>query len=334
MTTNAMRRRSFITLLGVSASAWPLAAGAQQPERVRRIGVLTALPENDPENQARLAAFHQGLERLGWTIGRNVRIDYRATVENPERARSGAAELLALQADIILANGSLAAQVLQQATRTVPVVFTSVSEPVAQGFAASLARPGGNMTGFSNLEPTIGAKWLELLKDIAPRVARVALLFNPDNPPVTLFARSAEAAAQKFAIELAVSPVRELAGIEGVITRLGEAPGGGLILPSDSFVLSHRQRIIELATRHQLPMISSARNFADDGGLVSYGIDQIDQFRQAAAYVSRILRGEMPADLPVQQPVKFALVINMKTAKALGLTVPLTLQVAADEMIE
>ncbi len=334
MRLNYLMRREFITLLS-SALAWPLAARAQQPDGARRIGVLMAVPENGADSQARVTTFQKGLEKLGWTVGRNLEIDYRWGMFDVERARVAATDLLRLAPDVILANGTAALAAAQQATRTVPIVFTVVSEPLAQGFIQSLARPGGNITGFTNLEPTVGAKWLELLKEIAPGVTRVALIFNPEVTPIAIaLSHSAEAAAQKFAVEPIVAPVHRPAEIESVITMLAREPGGGLILPVDTFSTAHRKLIVELAARYRLPAVYGFRYFAAEGGLISYGIHVLDQFLQAAAYVDRILRGERPADLPVQQPTKFELVINLKTAKALGLDIPPKLLALADEVIE
>jgi putative ABC transport system substrate-binding protein len=330
-----MRRRDFITLLGGAAVAWPLTTHAQQAERVRRIGVLIVLSENDSQSQGRITAFQQGLEKLGWTVGRNLAIDYRWGVSDPERARAATAELLSLAPDLILANALSAARGAQQATRTVPIVFTGVSEPVAQGLVASLARPGGNTTGFTNLEPSVGGKWLELLKEIAPRVTRVAVIFNPASASIAAqFVRSVESAGVKLGLETVEARVHELAEIEAVVTRLGREPGVGLIFPPDTFTGFHHKLIVELAARYRLPAIYPFQYFAAAGGLVSYGSDVTDQFRRAASYVDRIFRGEKPADLPVQQPTKFEFVINLKTAASLGLSVPQTLLVAADEVIE
>ena len=330
-----MKRREFITLLGGAAAAWPLAARAQQPDRVRRIGVLMVLAESDSQSQRRITAFQEGLEKLGWTVGRNLAIDYRWGVSDPEAARATTSELLSLAPDLILANAISALRGAQQATHTVPIVFTGVSEPVAQGFVASLARPGGNTTGFTNLEPSVGGKWVELLKDIAPRVTRVAVMFNPASTSIAAqFVDSVEEAAVKFGLETVEARVHAFAEIEAVLTRLGSAPGVGLILPPDTFTGFHHKAIVELAARYRLPAIYPFGYFAAAGGLVSYGPDVTDQFRRAATYVDRIFRGEMPGDLPVQQPTKFEFVINLRAAKALGLTVPDKLVVAADEVIE
>jgi putative ABC transport system substrate-binding protein len=330
-----MRRRQFITLLGGSAAAWPLGARAQQPDKTRRIGVLIQLAESDPEGQARVAAFREGLQKLGWRVGGNLQIDYRWGTSNDERARAAAGELLKLAPDVMLANSSVALRAVQQATRSVPIVFTTVIEPVAQGFVASLAHPGGNTTGFSYLESSVGGKWLDLLKEIAPRVTRVAFMFNPERGPYNVgVSRFAGEAAKKFAVQYVAAPVHEVAEIESVMKMLGREPGGGLIVAPDAFTVTHSKLIIGLAAHYGLPAVYAEGNFVTEGGLVSYGANYVDHFRQAAAYVDRILRGEKPADLPVQQPSKFDLVINLKTAKALGLDVPLHLQQLADEVIE
>jgi putative tryptophan/tyrosine transport system substrate-binding protein len=328
-----VHRRSFITLLGASAVGWPLAARAQQRGRVRWIGVLTLSPESDQREA--IAAFEQSLEKLGWAVGRNLAIDYRWGVTDLEKARSAVAQVLRLTPDVILTNGGPALVAAQQATGTVPIVFTGISEPVERGFVASLARPGGNTTGFTNLEATMGGKWLELLKEIAPRVTRVTAMFNPQSSgSAVLFLHSIEAAAQKLAVEVVAAHVHDPAEIDAAVTALARQPGAGLMLLPDGFNSAHRRQIIDLTVRYRLPAITSGGSFAAAGGLMTYGLAPLDSFRRAAAYVDRILRGEKPSDLPVQQPVKFELVINMKTAKALGLTVPLTLQVAADEVIE
>jgi ABC-type uncharacterized transport system substrate-binding protein len=329
-----VRRRQFITLLG-GAAAWPLVARAQQSDRVRRIGVLMAGRESDQQSGSRITAFQQGLEKLGWAVGRNLAIDYRWSASDFERARAAATELLSLAPDLIVANALSAARAAQQATRTVPIVFTGVSEPVAQGLVASLARPGGNTTGFTNLEPSVGGKWVELLKEVAPRVARVSVMFNPTSASIAAqFVHSIEAAGAKLDLKTVEARVHELAEIEAVMTRLGREPGNGLIFPLDTFTALHHKLIVELAARHRLPAIYPFGYYAAAGGLVSYGADVTDQFRRSAAYVDRILRGEAPGDLPVQQPTKFEFVINLKTAKALGLDVPPTLVAIADEVIE
>jgi ABC-type uncharacterized transport system substrate-binding protein len=327
------KRREFFKILG-GAAAWPHAALAQQPERSMRIGVLMVLAENDPQSHARVAALQQGLEKLGWTVGRNLAIDYRWGVSDVEQARAVASELLSLAPDLIVANAVSAARGAKLATRTVPIVFTGVSEPVTQGFVASLARPGGNITGFTNFEPGIGGKWVELLKEIAP-VMRIVVMFNPASTSAAeQFIRSIEVAAAKFRLETIEARVHEAAEIEPVLTKLGHEPGFGLVLPPDSFTGFHHKLIIELAGRFRLPAIYPFRYFADAGGLISYGPDVTDQFLRAAGYVDRIFRGEAPGDLPVQQPTRFELVINLKTARALGIDVPPTLLASANEVIE
>jgi putative ABC transport system substrate-binding protein len=333
-----MRRREFITLLGGAAFAWPFAAGAQQPDHARRIAVLMTPAADDAEGQVRLTAFKEGLETLGWAVGRNLQIDYRWGMDrgmDAGGARAVTLELLRRPPDVFLVNSGGALAALQQTTRTVPIVFVVVSEPVERGVVAGLAHPGGNITGFSNLEPTVGSKFLELLKEIAPGVTRFAVMFNPETSPVAkLFFQSTEAAAQRFAVQAVMAPVRDPAEIEVVMSKLGGAPGGGLIVPPGGFTTFHHKPIVELAARFRVPAIYSHRFFASEGGLLSYGADGTDLFRRAAAYIDRILRGEKPADMPVQQPTKFEFVINLKTAKALGITIPPTLLSRADEVIE
>ena len=330
-----IQRREFITLLGGAAAAWPLVARAQQGERMRRVGLLIQFTESDPQGQARIAAFREELQKRGWRIGSNLQIDYRWAVSNDELARSAAVELLELTPDVISANSTVPLRAVQQATRTVPIVFTTIIEPIGQGFVSSLAHPGGNTTGFSYLVVSIGGKWMDLLKDIAPRVVRVACMFNPQRGPYSVgISYFAQEAAQRLGLQYVAAPVFEPAQIEPAIAPLAHEPNAGLIISPDAFTVTHRQQIIALAARYQLPAIYSERNFAADGGLVSYGPDYVDHFRQAASYVDRILRGEKPADLPVQQPSKFYLAINLKTANALGLEVPPTLLARADEVIE
>jgi putative tryptophan/tyrosine transport system substrate-binding protein len=331
---SGIRRREFL-LLGGGAAAWPLAGRAQQAERIRRIGVLLQFSESDLAGQARIAAFGEELQKLGWSIGGNLQIDYRWAVSNEERARSAAAELLERTPDVISANSTLHLRAVQQATRTVPIVFTTIIEPVGQGFVASLAHPGGNTTGFSYLEVSIGGKWMNLLKEIAPRITRVACMFNPQRGPYSVgISHFAEEAAQSVGVQYVAASVFEPTQIEAAITTLAHEPNGGLIVSPDAFTVTHRQQIITLAARFRLPTIYSERNFVIEGGLVSYGADYVDQFRQAASYVDRILRGAKPADLPVQQPSKFYLAINLKTAKALGIEIPPTVLARADEVIE
>jgi putative ABC transport system substrate-binding protein len=327
-------RREFIAALGGAAFAWPLAARAQS-DRVRRIGALMAASDNDPEAQPWVTAFQQGLEKLGWTVGRNLRIDYRWTGGNVERGRTMAAELIAMTPDVLLAGNTPTLAALQQATRTIPIVFVLVSDPVGPGFVANLAHPGGNVTGFVTVEPSLGGRWLQLLKQVAPGVGRVAFMFNPEAAPYAgLFTRPAEAAAQSLGVHLISSPVHNAAEIEGAITELAREPGGGLIAGFDITTIVHRKLLIALAAKHRLPALYSYRFFATDGGLISYGIKITDQYRLAVGYVDRILRGEKPADLPVQAPTKFELVINLKTAKALGLEIPPNMLAIADEVIE
>jgi len=324
----------------LGAAALALAAFAQQ--RVRRLGVLIQYAESDPEGQIRLAGFREELHKLGWTVGDNLRIEYRWAVSNEERARSSASELLELAPDVILANSTLPLRAVEQATHTVPVVFTTIIDPVGQGFVASLAHPGGNVTGFSYLDVSVGGKRMDLLKEIAPRTTHIACMFNlacmfnPERGPygarISLSAQ--EAAKKQLDVQFAAAPVLEPSQVEPVVTALARDPNGGLIVSPDAFTVTHRDQIVALAARYRLPAIYAERNFATGGGLVSYGANYVDHFRQAASYVDRILRGAKPADLPVQQPSKFYLVINLKTTKALGLDIPPTLLALADEVIE
>jgi ABC-type uncharacterized transport system substrate-binding protein len=329
------RRRQFITLLG-GAVAWPLAARAQQPDRMRRMGVLMGFAESDRERQAMVAAFREELQKLGWAEGRNIRIDYRwAIPDDAEAMQRFAKELVALQPDLILSHSTPTTAAVLQQTRAIPIVFGAVADPVGSGFVASFPRPGGNVTGFSNLEPAMAGKWLELLKEIAPRVARVAFLFNPATATYyEYFLTPFKAAATTFAVEAVAAPVRDKSELETVIAAQARAPNGGLIVMTDSFLLAHRAEIISLAARYGLPAVYPFRFFTEVGGLLSYGSDLIDNFRRAATYADRILKGTMPSELPVQAPVKFELIINLKTAKALGLDVPTTLLLRANEVIE
>jgi putative tryptophan/tyrosine transport system substrate-binding protein len=333
-----MRRREFITLLGGAAAAlvsWPLVAGAQQRERMRRIGMLMHLAADDLEGQARIAAFLQGLQERGWSVGRNVRIDYRWAVGDAERSRKYAAELVALAPDAILAAGGAVVAPLLQATRTVPIVFVQTPDPVGAGFVASLARPGGNATGFSIFEFGISGKWLELLKEIAPRVTRAAVVRDLALAAGSGQLGAIQSVAPSFGVELSPIDVRGADEIEHAITAFARSStNSGLIVTGSALATVHRDLIIALAARHRLPAVYPVRVFATGGGLISYGPDSIDPYRQAAGYVDRILRGEKPADLPVQTPTKYELVINLKTAKALGLEVPPTLLARADEVIE
>jgi ABC-type uncharacterized transport system substrate-binding protein len=328
-----MKRREFITLLGGAAASWPLAGRAQQFEPLRRIGVLMTTAD-DREGRRRLSAFREGLEKRGWAEGKNISIDVNWSVSDPERTRSVVNELIGRAPDLILASGTPATSALHRARAAIPVIFTVVSEPIEQGFVQSLAHPGGNITGFANLEPSLGGKWIELLKEIAPNVTRVAIIFNPQAAPAAIvMSRSADEAAEKLAIELVRSPVHGPAEIESAITGLRRQTDGFIMLPDTSLNI-HRKLIVELASRSQLPAVYPFSYLVTEGGLASYGIDLADSFRQAAVYVDRIFHGEKPADLPVQQPTKFDLAINLKTAKALGLIVPPTLLARADEVIE
>jgi ABC-type uncharacterized transport system substrate-binding protein len=328
-----MRRRKFITLLG-GAAAWPLAARAQQSQRVRRIGVLMNLAADDPEGQARLAAFLQGLQEAGWAVGRNVRVDIRWGASDTDLMRRQAADLVALAPDVLLASANQAIRPLHRATQTIPIVFTAVTDPVAGGLVQSLARPGGNVTGFTSAEFGMSAKWLELLKDLAPRVTRAAVLFEADNPPAIAQFSAIQAVAPSFGVELIPVGLRDAGEIERAVAAFARVANGGLIVTRTTEAIMHRGSIIALAARHRLPAVYPLRVFVADGALISYGPDIVDQYRRAAGYVDRILKGEKPADLPVQAPTKYELVVNLKTAKALGLDVPPTLLARADEVVE
>jgi len=329
-----IRRRAFITLIGGAAATWPLAARAQQGERVRRIGVLLPAAADDPEWQARVGAFLQALALLGWTIGRNVRIDTRWATTNDGEIRRHAAELAALAPDVILAGGTTPAGPLLQATRTVPIVFTLGVDPVGAGFVDSLARPGGNATGFMSYEFSMGGKWLELLKQIAPGVTRVAVLRDATLAAAMSLFAAMQAVAPSLGVEVIPVNMRNAGEIEQSVETFARSPNGGLIPVGSAAVVRHRELILTLAARHKLPAVYWERFFVAAGGLMSYGPDLVEQFRQAAGYVDRILRGEKPADLPVQAPTKYELVINSKTAKALGLEIPATVLARADEVIE
>ena len=329
-----MKRRAFITLLGGAAATWPMAARAQQTDRVRRIGVLMSTAADDAEGQARLRAFVQGLQELGWTDGRNVRFDYRWPAGDAERIRRYAAELAALAPDVILAGAGAVIPSLLQATRTVPIVFTQTPDPVGAGFVESLARPGGNVTGFTIFEYGISAKWLELLKEIAPRVTRAAVIRDAAIAAGTGEWGALQSVAPSFGVELSPVNMLDAGEIERALAAFARSPNGGMILTGSSLALIHRYLIVSLVARHKLPAVYSGRYFVTSGGLISYGPDSIDPHRRAAGYVDRILKGEKPADLPVQAPTKYDLAINLKTAKALGLTVPDTLLARADEVIE
>jgi putative tryptophan/tyrosine transport system substrate-binding protein len=327
-----VRRRDFISLVG-GAAGWPLAARAQQ-ERVRRIGVLMSFAADDPEGKAQIAAFVQGLQQLGWTDGRNVRIDYRHGLGNADDTRKYAAELVALAPEVVLAIGGATAGPLLQTTRTVPIVFTNVSDRVGAGFVDSLAQPGGNATGFILFEYGISAKWLELLKQIAPNVTRVGVIRDAALAVGPAQFGVIQAVAPSLRMEVSPINLRDAGEIERGVTAFARAPDGGLIVTGSALSLVHRDLIITLAARHKLPAVYFLRTFVTGGGLISYGPNSIDPYRRAAGYVDRILKGEKPADLPVQAPTKYELVINLKTAKALGLEVPPTVLARADEVIE
>jgi len=332
-----MKRREFITLAGVAAIAGPLAARAQQPERVRRIGVLMSLAADDREGQARIDAFVEGLRELGWINGRNVRIDTRwgaGWAGGSDRVRQSVAELVALSPDVILASGGSVVGPLLQATRTVPIVFTLTPDPVGAGFVDNLARPGGNATGFLNFEYNIAGKWLDLLKQIAPGVTRAAVILDPATPQGIGQFSAVHAVSPSLGIDVSPINASEPSDVERAITAFAHAPNSGLIVTGSNFAITHRELIIKLVSQHKLPTVYPIRFFVTAGGLISYGPDTIDPHRRAAAYVDRILKGEKPADLPVQAPTKFELVINLKTAKALGLTIPPSVLTRADEVIE
>jgi putative ABC transport system substrate-binding protein len=334
MQFDQLRRREFITLLGGTAVAWPLAARAQQGERMRRIGVLINLSADDLEGQARVAAFLQGLQEAGWAVGRNAQIDMRWGMGDAERIRKSVTELVALAPDVILANTFPLVVALQQATRTVPIVFAGLIDPVGAGLVASLARPGGNVTGFSGFEYGMSVKWLELLKQIAPRMTRVAVLRDSVTTVGIGQLAAIQGVAPSFGVELTPLVVRDPGEIEPAFAAFGRGLNGGLIVTIGTLAQAHRDLIITLAARHRLVAVYPFRMFVTNGGLISYGPDPADQFRRAAGYVDRILKGEKPAELPVQQPTKVELVINLKTARALGLDVPQTLLSTADEVIE
>jgi putative tryptophan/tyrosine transport system substrate-binding protein len=329
-----MQRRDFVTLLGGAVATWPLAAHAQQPERVRRISVLMAGVADDPELKARIATFQQELRELGWTDGRNVRFDYRWAAGNPDRIRSYAAELVALAPDVILTEASSTVGVLLQATRAVPIVFATVADPVGAGYVDSLARPGGNVTGFLLFEYGIAGKWLALLKQIAPALTRAAVIRDPAISAGIGQWAVIQAIAPSMGVELSLVNMRDADEIERDITALAHSLNGGLIVTASPLATQHRDLIIRLAADQKLPAVYYERYFVTGGGLISYGPHMVDQYRRAAGYVDRILKGEKPADLPVQAPTKYELVINLKTAKSLGLDVPSTLLAQADEVVE
>ena len=331
-----MRRREFITLLGGAAAAWPRVARAQQGGEKRRLGVLSNIGESDPEAQSMAAALHKGLRELGWVNGRNLQVDHRWGAGNPERIAAFAKELVALKPDVIVAHTTPSVIALRNETNTIPLVFVQVSDPIGTGFVTNMAHPGGSITGFTNFESSMVGKWVEMLKEMAPRISRVAFLFNPQTAPYVkrYYQGPLEASARSLGIEPWAASVSREADIEGAIAKFGREGAGGLIMMPDSFNIVHRERTRDLAARYLLPTISPYRFAVQEGGLMSYGVEQVELFRQAASYVDRLLKGAKPADLPVQAPTKFELVINLKTAKALGIEVPLTLLARADEVIE
>ena len=326
-----MRRRELITILA-GASAWPLAGRAQQPERMRRVGVLMLWSENDPFSQKTRTAFEQALGHFGWAAGKSIRIDYRYAAGDPALFKTYAAELVGLMPDAILTSTTPGLAATREQTRTIPIVFVLVADPVGQGFVQSLARPGGNITGFTSFDPALMGKWLQLLKEVAPGLTRVAAIFNPDTTPYAFFTRDVKA-APSLGVTVTPAPVHDDAAIEAAIAAQAREPGGGLICLPDSFTAAHRDVIIAAATRHRLPLIGTSV-FPRSGGLISYWYDPVALYAQAASYIDRILRGTSPAELPVQYPTKYSLIINLKAAKTLGLTVPSNVLELADEVIE
>jgi putative ABC transport system substrate-binding protein len=330
-----MRRRNFLSGLGGVAATWPLAARAQRGDQVRRVGAVIAFGEKDSLGQASAAAFKRGLERLGWVEGRNIQVDYRFASGDLALYKTHAAELVGMSPDAILAGASPAVAALQPLTRTIPIVFVLVVDPVGQGFVQSLPRPGGNITGFSVNDAPIMGKWLGFFKEIDPGLKRVTVIFNPDTAPFAkLFNRSIEAAAQSLGVTVTLAPVHDDEAIEVAIAAQAREPGGGVLILPESFSVTHRKTIIAAAARYRLPAVGMSDLFPRDGGLLSYWIDVVDTYAQGASYIDRILKGTKPADLPIEQPTKFSLILNLKTAKALGLDVPWQLQQLADEVIE
>ena len=331
-----MKRREFITLLGGAAATWPLAARAQQPERTRRVGVLTGLPADDVQQQAELAALTQQLQKLGWSDGRNIKIYYRSGASDADQTWTSAKELIELRPDVIVAHTTSAVSALAQQTRTIPIVFVLVSDPVGNGFVENWTKPGGNITGFTDFEPPMAGKWMELLKQIAPRLAQVALLFNPETAPGggAVFLDPIEKAAPGFGLNWMPASVRNTDEIETICGVLGRQGASGVLVMPDVFTTAHRKQIIALVAQYRLPAVYAYRYFTTDGGLMSYGIDPTDQCRQAAEYVDRILKGTPAGVLPIQAPTKFELVINLKTAKAFDLDLPPMLLALADAVVE
>ena len=329
-----MRRREFITLVSAASAAWPLKVRAQQPERMRHVGLLLGYSEGDAEGNASAAAFRQRLQELGWTEGRNIRIDSRWAGADPNKARAFAKELIGMTPDVIVPSSNLVTEIVQQETHTIPVVFVFVGDPVGSGFVTNVAHPGGNLTGFPVFETAIAGKWVEIFHEAAPHVGRVAFIMVPETPAHVGFLRAAEAAALPLRVKLIALGVHTAAEIERAISEFAREPNGGLIVAPHAVTVEHRNVILGLAAQHRLPALYSLRNVAQNGGLISYGTNPIDPFRQGASYVDRILKGEKPGDLPVQLPTKYELVVNLKTAKALGLAVPPSLLARADEVIE
>jgi ABC-type uncharacterized transport system substrate-binding protein len=330
-----MKRREFISLMG-GVAGWPLAAWAQQTERMRRIGVMMGVAEGDREGQQQVDAFRQGLKDLGWTDGRNMRMDFQWGVAQPGRAQPAARDIIAAQPDLIVSHSTPGTTAIVQLTKTISIVFLSVPDPVALGFVSSFAHPGGNVTGFTSLEPSMGGKWVEVLKDLNPRIGRVAILFNPETAPAggKYYLPSFKAAGAALGVETIEAVVHDAAGIGQAIDSLAREPNGGLIAMADVFTALNRELIVRSALDHRLPLIASFRTFTEQGGLISYGSDNIDPFHRAASYVDRILKGEKSADLPIQAPTRFEMAINLKTAKALGLTISRDFLLRVDEVIE
>jgi putative ABC transport system substrate-binding protein len=331
-----MRRREFISLFGGAAAAWPLVARAQQAGQLRRISILMAYAEGDRQGQVFIDAFREGLQKLGWTEGRNIHIVIRwARPGDPELRQRFAKEIIALNPDLIISHGTPNTAALAKQTRTIPIIFVNVTDPIGGRFVASFPKPGGNVTGLTHYEPTLASKWLELLKEVEPRVVKVAFLFNPTTAPYfEYYLTPFKAAARSLGVEAIVAPVRDSAGIEPIIAAQAREPKGGLILIPDTFTSAHRMEIVTLAARYQIAAVYPLPFFTSQGGLLSYGVDTRDQYRRAAAYADRVLKGEKPADLPVQLPVKYELVVNLKAAKALGLTMPPSIIARADKVIE
>jgi putative ABC transport system substrate-binding protein len=329
-----MQRREFITLLGGAAAAWPLSARAQQSDRMRRLGLLVGFSEGDAEGQAIGAAFRQRLRELGWTEGRNIKIELRWAAADPDKARIFAKELVGLAPDVIACSSNLVTEIVQQETRTIPIIFVFVGDPVGSGFVKNVARPDGNLTGFPVFESAIAGKWLAIFTEVAPHVGLVAVMLHPQTHAHVAFMQAAEAAAPPLKIKLTALGVQTAADIERKVSEFAREPNGGLVVLPHAITVEHRKLILELAARYHLPAFYPLRSFAANGGLISYGTNVIDTFRQGASYVDRILKGEKPADLPVQFPTKYELVVNLKTAKALGLAIPESFLQRADEVIE